>query len=150
MTNLEQSIKNSLPDLMVLGVGCEFVELTKEKPPIEKFVVLKDNVGIYRTGNLFTQNDITYLGINATETYDSFIVNPKHFNHYKWLKDNQPNPITLPDVLRWLEKDISKIGLKVSTNTIKLINLWDLTIPNLSDQPQPVKDFLSNLMPKEK
>lgn len=56
-------------------------------------------------------------------------------------------PITLADVLRWLIH-LNPDDLFYITRRRMLLDLWDLTIPNLSDQPQPVKDFLSNLIPK--
>lgn len=129
MTNLEQSIKNALPDLMELGVGC-VLEAKVEKELYYQIAQIKGKtIQIYEIG------DTINLLFEKHEIENIFTVIGK--------------PITLPDVLRWMQKIISE-ELILRFTVDELLDVWDLTIPNLSNQKQEVKDFLEKLKTDQK
>lgn len=136
MKTLEQAIRTSLPDLMELGVGCVFARGVRNYKVLSQFVEMNNSKRVrYVTEEL-----------DAYEKYStsSFVEGSYFFQTITIIG----KPITLPDVLRWL-KQIYPINSNYWAQRFKLLELWDLTIPNLSDQPQPVKDLLFNLIPKE-
>jgi hypothetical protein len=65
----------------------KWVLSSERLPQMEKFLVFKDNVGIYRTGNFYKDENKTVLSINETPMYNDFLVQEEHFNHYYWLED---------------------------------------------------------------
>lgn len=74
----------------VLISNIKWVNSSERLPELERFLVFKDNLKIYRTGNFYKKENEIILNINATENYQSFQVKEENFKHYFWLEDLQP------------------------------------------------------------
>lgn len=79
----------------------KWVLLSERLPEFEKNIVIKDNVGIYRTGNVFKGEKSNVLWISGTILDKEFFVEPINFNHYNWLDENpRINTITAEEFFR--------------------------------------------------
>jgi hypothetical protein len=57
-------------------------------PILEKTLPFIDNVGMYRNGNFFKDDDgEIILEIHGNKLYDSYQVKQKDFHHYSWLDE---------------------------------------------------------------
>lgn len=121
LNELESKIRQALPRLMEISVGC-MLQLIKG-----------ENVGgIYIIGNnAWVKNNKAY--IELSDGYDYEITDFGIIGH----------EIYLSDVLEWLFEtlDYSATDYKV----IDLLIYWDLSKPLLKDQPKEVIDYLNGL-----
>jgi hypothetical protein len=72
--------------------GMKWVKASERLPEMEKYLHLKDNVGIERMGNFYKDGADVFCSIDRTAAHESFIIPGKHFNHLFWLDESAPKP----------------------------------------------------------
>jgi len=114
---LEQKIRNAIPELMELGVGCEIETQTKQR-----LIIYSIDKGYYNCHN----SDVVSTSISKP-------INPYHKIIGK--------PIQLNHVLEYaIETDYC-----TKEKLLKIIKLWDLSSNLLSNQSPELKIFINNL-----
>ena len=132
LQQLKANIYQSLPDLMELGVGCEFNSKYYGKITATK---------ITNYGN----------GVYSIYGFDEKEGLPRD-NYYPRDLEILGRPITLPDVLRWmsgLEIFKNRVGRRGNLGYIderaELLEMWNYLKYTIDDQSDQLIEFLFNL-----
>ena len=122
---LEQKIRNAIPELMELGVGCEIETQTKQR-----LTIYSIDKGYYNCHN----SDVVSTSISKP-------INPYHKIIGK--------PIQLNHVLEYVKIILkSKKNSEIAKENIIILNivyLWNLKSNLFSDQSPELKNFINEL-----
>ena len=138
---LEQKIRNAIPELMELGVGCEISGVDGDFHQFgENAIVLNHRI------------ETDYTKTDLLECYSTDFCYPRFFKtKIKYDTYNVSiigKPIQLNHVLEYAYKSKSyknsKIGQDINI-IMFIVSVWDLSSNLLSDQSQELKNFINEL-----